>query len=465
VKRALVGTALVAGLLAGTYGYVVSQWEADYRELLVVGDAAAARGDFVAAIEAFSSARWLKPDSMAAYLKRGEAYWRRGELESAARDLRVAVELDPSAPRPRELLGDISYAMGRYERAAERYREYVELDDSSQRLFYKLGLARYRAGQPSACVTALGDALKLDDQSGEAYYLLGLCLRDVQKPRDAIAALERAVSLAPAMLQSREELADAYGRLGRTESRIEQLDALRALDPGPSREVSLGLAYAAQGDSASAVRVLSGAARRYPGFRYTYVALGRVWLDVAHARKDRVALNKAIEALHNATELDENGEALTLSGRALMLAGDLDAAERALQQATRQLPVEPAAFAYLADVAERLGHLDVAREALIDYDSLQDETADGIDAGRIALRIADLSIRLEEPRTALVWYERAAIDAADPALLARIAEAQLASGDAGAAKASVEKAFAMSPANPAVLAARRKVGQKKETSQ
>jgi len=460
VKRAIVASLVLAAVLAGAYGYVVTRWEANYRELLLVGDAAAAAGDLVAAIEAFSGAIALKPDSMAAHLKRGEAYWRREDLETAARDLRRAVDLDSSAPRPRELLGDVSYALGRYERAADHYREYVELDDSSHRLYYKLGLAHYRAGGAEACIAALDGAVALDERSAETHYLRGLCLRDAQKPKEAVAALERAVALSPAMLQSREELAEVYGRLGRADHRIGQLEALRALDPGPSRQVALGLAHAEAGDASSAVQVLSRAARLYPAHRYTYVALGRVWLDVAHASDDRIALNKAIEALQNATGMEANGEALMLSGRALLLAGDVEAAERALQQATEKLPVEPAAFPFLADAAERLGHLEIAREALIDYDSLSPDTADPRRASRVAATIAELSMRLDDPATAVHWYaRRAATTAPDAPLLARMAEAHLANGDPQAARTAVEKALALDPTHPRALALSRKIRQ------
>lgn len=460
MKRLILPIVLLSVALAGAYGFVVTRWEANYRELLQVGDAAAAAGDFVSAIEAFSGAVALKPDSMAAHVKRGEAYWRRGDLESAARDLRRAVDLDPSAPRPRELLGDVSYALGRYERAADHYREYVELDDSAHRLFYKLGLAQYRAGAADACIAALDGALALDARSAETHYLRGLCLRDAQKPRDAVAALEQAVALSPAMLQGREELADVYGELGRADARLAQLDALRALDPGPSREVALGLAHAQTGDATGAVQVLSRAARLYPAHRYTYVALGRVWLDVAAARDDRIALNKAIEALQNATGMEDNGEALMLSGRALLLAGDVEAAERALQQASEKLPVEPAVFPYLADAAERLGHLEVAREALIDFDSLAPDAADPRRAARVAGKIAELSMRLDDPLTALHWYgRRAATMPPDAPLLVRMAEAHLASGNPQGAKTAIEQALALDPANTRARALSRKISQ------
>ncbi|MGH6884945.1 MAG: tetratricopeptide repeat protein [Geminicoccales bacterium] len=227
-----------------------------------------------------------------------------------------------------------------------------------------------------------------------------------------------------------------------------------ALDPGPAREIALALAHDASGDSTAAVQLLSRAARRYPTYRYTYVVLGRVWLDLAQTRDDPVALNKAIEALQNATGAEDNGEALMLSGRALLLAGDVVAAERALQQATEKLPVETAAFSYLADAAERLGHLDVAREALLDYNALVPDAFDR----RRAVRIADLSMRLEDPKTALVWYQRVAADTTpDAALLVRVAEAHWASGNPDGARTALQKALALEPRNTAGLALKRKL--------
>ena len=68
---------------------------------------------------------------MLAHLKRGRTYRERGELESAARDLRRAVELDPTATLPLELLGDTYLSLARYDRAVERFEAYLSLDDRS----------------------------------------------------------------------------------------------------------------------------------------------------------------------------------------------------------------------------------------------------------------------------------------------------------------------------------------------
>ena len=265
MKRLLLTLLLLAGL-AGVYGYLVTRWENSHRDLIRRGDAAMAAGDYSTAIELFSGAIALKQDSMVGYLMRGDAYRRRDELEAALRDLRQAAEIDPGAPRPRELLGDVNYARHRFPPAADHYQAYVDLDDRSPRVLYKLALARYRAGQPTLGIVALQKAVAIDERFAEAHYLMGLCQRDAQRPADALVSLQKAIALAPAraLLQAREELADLYGRLGRTEEWITQLEALKALDPGPARDVALGLAYSKAGQSDRAVITLR-AAERYPG--------------------------------------------------------------------------------------------------------------------------------------------------------------------------------------------------------
>src|SRR5262245_18102251 len=178
---------------------------------------------------------------MLGYLRRGEAYRRRNELEAALRDLVHASTIDPTATRPLELLGDVNATLLRYDRAADRYRAYLALDDQSPRVLYKLALVQYRAGRPPDAIAALRRAIALDDRFAEVHYLLGLCLRGERKAGEALTALKKSIEIASMLLAAREDLAELYGRLGRQEDRIAQLELLLELDPGPSRGVALGL--------------------------------------------------------------------------------------------------------------------------------------------------------------------------------------------------------------------------------
>jgi tetratricopeptide (TPR) repeat protein len=376
VLTLLLSSALVGSVLA----WNGVRQEREFRRLVALGDASLARDQSSLAVEAFSGAVALKPDSMLGYLKRGDTYRRSGDLTAALRDLRRAATIDPTAPRPKELLGDVNLALGRFERAIEDYSGFLAIDDHSPRVLYKLALARYRHGQIAAAIDPLRQVLAIGDRFSEAHYLLGMCLRARRSEADALRSLLRAVNLNPAFSPARAELADLFLTLGRNREAIQQLEALAALEPARAqRLVDVGLAYARAGRPDTAVLTLGRAVEQHPQEPAVYAALARVWLNDAEARLDRVALRKALEALQPVA-LRENaaGETLALYGRALFLSGDTAAAERALIQATSRLPVDPAAFLYLAAAAQRLAHADAVRPALARYAAL---ATPGLDEG------------------------------------------------------------------------------------
>ena len=463
VKRTLAGILLLGLTAAAVYGYSLSERERAYRRAIAEGDAALAAGSTAAAIESFSGAITLKSGSMLGYLKRGQTYRRRGELGAAIRDLKRASDIDPAATRPLEELGDAYLAdtPHRYDAAADRYQAYVRLDNRAPRVLYKLAFAYYHAGRISQAIDAVQASLALDGGSADAQYLLGLCQRDAQHAELASRAFERAIDLQPALLRAREDLADLYGMTGNTDRRLAQLGALSALDPKPVREVTLGLAYARAGQTERAVLTLGHAAELYPDSLDIYVALGRVWLDVAETRHDRVALSKALGALERAAATGDDSQGLALLGRAQLLASNPTEAERTLTEATMRRPIEPMAFAYLADAAERLGHYAVARQALLDHAALRGEEPDPRLRTAAAVRIANLSIRLDDPATAADFFLQAAEAAdGDAGLFARAADAQLRAGDRDTARGTAARALEKDPRNDLALSVLRRAGRR-----
>jgi tetratricopeptide (TPR) repeat protein len=419
VRRILI--ALLILLAAGTAGataYVVYATSQEYDRLMAAGDRAQADERPYQALEAYSGAVALRPDSMVAHLKRGMTYQQRGEREAALKDLRQAATLDPTATRPQELIGDVNMALERYARAAERYEAYLALDDRSARVLYKLGLAKYRAGLIGAAITPLQQAVRLDKSMAEAHLLLGLCLREQGKTTAARASLETAADLQPALTAPREALAALYEASREPARAIDQLEALVALDISrPARLVALGRAYAHVGRHEAAVLALGRAVERFPDSSEAYGALGRVWLDAAENRRDEVALRKAVQALTTAaSHPDAASETLTDLGRAWLLTGDAAAAERALREAIARLPVAAEAYLHLATITGRGGRVQEARDALLRYIAL---VGDEQPIADVATRIAQYSIQLGQPDLATKWIERAVSEGGPtPALLA-----------------------------------------------
>jgi tetratricopeptide (TPR) repeat protein len=448
---------LAVAALGGVVTYQAVAREGDYQQLLSRGDAALGDDQTFGAIEAYSGAIALRPDSMIARLRRGETYLRRGDLDAAARDFRDAAALDPGAPRAFEGLGNVRYQMQRYRRAAEAYESALALDDRSARVSYKAALSRYRAGEIDAALAGAVRTAGLNGSTYETHYLLGLCLRDQGMTVDAQRAFERAVALSPGFVAAREELADLYAAQNRRADELDQLQVIAGLDREHVEwQVAVGLAQARAGHAEPAVLALGTALERTPDQPIVYEALGRVWLEDAEARDDRAALNKSLEALERVgSGPTSTSPALTLFGRALLRDNQVERAEQTLQDATTRFPVDPSAFLYYSVAAERGNHLDAARQALIDYGSLTPNDGQLVSH---ATKIAALSMRLDDPSAATRWFQRAlAASPNDVRLLASLGEAQLKTGDRDAARATIARGLALDPEHPALRALERRI--------
>jgi tetratricopeptide (TPR) repeat protein len=453
--------ALTALAIAAVLANQAVERDVEYRRLIANGDEALSRGETFVAIEAYSRAIALKKGSMSAYQMRGEAHQRRGDtqetLMAALRDLRMAADLDPGATRTLEELGDVNFQLRRYSNAAESYEAYLRLDDHSPIIFYKLALASRGDGRLPRAMSALQQAVALDPSFEEAHYVLGLVFKDRGQLTDARSAFERAVQVAPAFIPAREELAELHRLEGRTGEEIDQLGALAALDSGKAeRWVAVGLAYLRAGQRNVAVTELGRAAEKFPDHSGVYTALGRVWLEAAEDRGDATDLRKALEALERvSSQSSATSEVLGLYGRALALAGAHDKAALVLKQAAERLPIDPEVLPRYAAVAQRLGHLDEARQALVSYAILVDEDRD--EASRAAT-IGDLSLQLNDAAAAIAWYQKSdSVAPGDATLLVRLADAQSRAGQLTEAKTTVSRALEKDPDNISARAIARRL--------
>lgn len=455
MRRAIITIALLALTGAGIgAAYQAVAHQRAYRTLMTRGDNALREEQTYPAIEAYSGAMALRDDAMLPYLRRGETYQRRGDLEAAARDFRSAAQRDTTAPRPLEELGDVLYQRQRYADSVDAYDRSLRLDDHSARLNFKLALARYRTGDLDAALAALANVLRVDDAMPDAHYLAGLCLRDKHKAPEAERAFERAVALSPGLIPAREELADLYRAAGRRADELDQLQALALLDRDHiERQVAVSLAHARAGHWDLAVLTLGTAIEQHPDEDGLYEALGEVWLT--RPRDDRTYLGKAREALERvASNTRATSAVLTLFGDALLQDGDAERAERALQEATGLTPVEPRAYLLYSRAAEKQNHFEVARTALIRYGGLAFD--DGNFAGR-ASHIAQLSLKLNDFDAAVNWLRMATLASPNSAsMLAQLADAQIKSGDLAGARATIARGLEQEPRNTALLALTRR---------
>ena len=429
----------------------------DYRSALAEGDRALASGNAFSAITAYSGALALRQNSVAARIRRGQAFRDQRREEEAIHDWLAAARLADRSTQPLELLGDLYSSRGEDAQASSYYEKCVQLDPQDATRQYKLALARYRAGSPSSAIDPLRKAVEINDNFGEAHYLLGLVLRDTQDAPEAIAALERAIRVEPSLTAAREELADLYRAAGRPVDELTQLQKLASGDPETSRSVAIALAEARQGQFDGAIATLTAAGAQAPNDSRIQLALGRVYLSKAERTLDRRTLTLSLNALERALGgTARQSDGLALLGRALYLSGDYNEAFRILQEAVATSPVIIEAFGYLADASERLNQLIDARDALSKLDTLEGDTARPRVRAARARRLGSLALRSGDAAAARQYLQRA-IDGGEQntSTFALLADAEWRDGQHDAARKTLSAALVLDPKNAELLRLKR----------
>ena len=447
--RVAIAAGIVLAVLGGAALVQRLGSEREYQHLLAAGEEALAAGEAYRAVESFSGALAFRPSSMVAYLRRGEAYRAQERFDEAIRDWRAAARLAPEASQPLVALGELADTRGDYSEAADWFGQAAErLKDEDPAILYRLALARYRAGSPGAAIGPL-EAVARHTSSAPAHYLLGLIYRDTNNPTGAIQSLQKALAIQPDLVPAREELADLYRSEGRVVEEMAQLQTL-ARDGHASRKVAIGLAEARQGQLDAALGTLSSALEADATDSRVLLAIGRVYLARAERNRDAESVQRAIATLEKAMGgTARRSEGLALFGRAVALSGNDVEAERILREAVATSPVVPEAFGYLADTAERLGHVPAARDALMNLDVLDGDNAPAAVRLDRARRIGEMSMRINEPKLAMPYLSRV-IDArpTDLTSAAMLIEAKWRTGDATGAKALLDSLLPSYPNDP-----------------
>ena len=125
MRRLALGTLVLFVGMAGVYVDHEVKQTREVQRLITDGDRAFLNDQALLAIEAYSGALALDPNSMAVYLKRGETYHKQEDFTAAVRDLSILeherrarpvtppdVRQEASGGQPREITADLDLRMG-----------------------------------------------------------------------------------------------------------------------------------------------------------------------------------------------------------------------------------------------------------------------------------------------------------------------------------------------------------------
>jgi len=124
---------------------------------------------------------------------RGVASFQNGLYDAAERDLKLAIQTDPSFDLAHYNLGKVMEKQHKWDKAIEAFEGAATRSPNNANYQYDLGAAYLETAQLDQAEKALKRATELDPKLYLAHYRLGVVYKRLERPKDADAALRAAI--------------------------------------------------------------------------------------------------------------------------------------------------------------------------------------------------------------------------------------------------------------------------------
>jgi tetratricopeptide (TPR) repeat protein len=158
------------------------------------------------------------------YVRAGIEFRFAGDLSSAERKYRVALDLDPRNAEANMHLGFIHLVRGELAQSRERLLDAIKLNPSNAESHYHLGVTLARQGSANEAVKMLSASLLLAPDYALAHAALGVVLDRQNRTDDAVRHYTHAIRFDADLSAARQDLARLLARLGRWSDVIATLD-------------------------------------------------------------------------------------------------------------------------------------------------------------------------------------------------------------------------------------------------
>ena len=263
----------------------------------------------------------LNPEDDYAYMRRGLAYYSKGEDDLALADLDAVLRLNPDDARAYVLRGSIFGHRKQWGRLVDDMTELIRLRPESAMAYYKRGLAFGEQDILDKAITDLGEAIRLDPNHADAYRGRGDGLRYRGDYDRAIEDFDTALQLDPNNAAAHLGRGGAYRMKGEPDLAIADYNAAIRLKPrDPLAYRFRGDAHIAKKNYDQTVADCTRALNLGPGDPLAYFTRGN-----AHLFNGRLEL--ALKDFNSAVALDPtSGRSAYGRGLVRQLMGDEEGA-------------------------------------------------------------------------------------------------------------------------------------------
>jgi len=210
------------------------------------GEAAYYRGNYEAAIVAFTEAISFNSKNPTIYTMRGNAYLDVGKINQAIHDYDTALEIAPNFFYALYNRGRAHSLLMHYEAALQDLEKSIELapDDFGYRANGNIGLIYHKTGEYDQALEAFDEAISYDNSKADVFYFRGETHTAVKNYEAAIIDYLAAIERFPNYTEAYQSLGYAYYKTEQYDKAIQNLNqALGFFPNNPTAQFYLGLVY------------------------------------------------------------------------------------------------------------------------------------------------------------------------------------------------------------------------------
>lgn len=283
------------------------------------GDARWRKGNLDGAIADYTKAIELDPKLAIAYFDRGAVRQHKDDLEGAIADYSEAIELSPNLADAYLYRGILLSDKGSLDSAFVDFNKVIELNPRSAPAYNHRGVARTRKGDLDGAIADYNKALALDPGDADAYYNRGNVRNGRGEWGGAIADLTQVIKIDPRIAEAYNYRAWSYLILNRNDLASRDASAYLKLK-GASGETTayvVLIAYFAkeQAGDTRANTILDEWGPRLNSSQWPYAVIRYLRREITEQ-----------ELLGSATDQDQTTEARVYLGMRFLLSGQREAA-------------------------------------------------------------------------------------------------------------------------------------------
>jgi len=234
-----------------------------------------------------------------------DAYWNRGKLEAAGKnlvpalsDLTKAVMLDSTKSAYFYNLADVEFITGHTHEARDAFETSIRLDPKNTDAILKLAELYLFVQKYEESVTLINQALKVNPYIARAYFLKGMIYIEKKDTGKAISSLQTAVEQDPDYFDAYIQLGLLFAHRGDPIALTYYDDATRVQPQNPEPYYDEGMFYQFGGDYDEAIKVYKELLEVDSTYKHAYYNLGVIY------NEDKTDYKASIDNFSNAIKYD-----------------------------------------------------------------------------------------------------------------------------------------------------------------